>query len=112
MYLDRLWIAKVVIDPPGQINEGSRVALTCSTGANPQARNYYRWYKRVGKIGENTSFKQLNHSEKEFTFNDIRPEDSGIYYCVATDDRGSNISPYKELHVKCGFNAICNGVRV
>ncbi|XP_042559419.1 B-cell receptor CD22-like [Clupea harengus] len=34
----------VVIEPRGQITEGSRVTLTCRTDANPPAY-YYRWYK-------------------------------------------------------------------
>ncbi|XP_078145944.1 B-cell receptor CD22-like isoform X1 [Centroberyx gerrardi] len=72
----------VVVNPSGEILEGSSVNLTCSSDANPAAT--YAWYK------ENEA--SLKASEQIFTITDIRPEHSGNYYCEARNRRGRHTS--------------------
>ncbi|XP_042559538.1 B-cell receptor CD22-like isoform X2 [Clupea harengus] len=80
----------VVIEPPGQITEGSRVTLTCSTDANPPAHDY-RWFKK----GRNT---HLSNSET-LSFSPVRYEERGEYSCQATNTYGSTASPSTSLRV-------------
>ncbi|XP_041959442.1 B-cell receptor CD22-like [Alosa sapidissima] len=83
---------KVVIDNPGQIAEGGRVTLTCSSDANPPPHTY-SWYK--GRA-------QLSYRQKMLTFSNVHSEDSGNYSCQATNTYGSNASPNTEIHVLYG----------
>ena len=92
--LDRPKNTVVVIEPPGQITEGSRVTLTCRTDANPPAY-YYRWNKN----GSNT---HLSNSEA-LSFSHVRYEERGEYSCQATNNYGSAASPYTSLRVLCEF---------
>ncbi|XP_048093039.1 B-cell receptor CD22-like, partial [Alosa alosa] len=81
----------VVIEPHGQIAEGSRVTLTCSTDANPPPQTY-SWYK--GTI-------PLSIRDKVLTFT-VGAEHSGKYTCQVTNINGHSTSHYKELHVTYG----------
>ncbi|KAG5278068.1 hypothetical protein AALO_G00094830 [Alosa alosa] len=81
----------VVIEPHGQIAEGSRVTLTCSTDANPPPQTY-SWYK--GTI-------PLSNRDKVLTFT-VGAEHSGKYTCQVTNTYGHSRSHYKELHVTYG----------
>ncbi|XP_041961141.1 B-cell receptor CD22-like [Alosa sapidissima] len=83
---------KVVIDNPGQIAEGGRVTLTCSSDANPPPHTY-SWYK--GRA-------QLSYRQKMLNFSNVHSEDSGNYSCQATNTYGSNASPNTEIHVLYG----------
>src|SRR4029434_6218882 len=90
--LDRPKNTVVVIEPPGQITEGSKVTLTCRTDANPPAHDY-RWYKN----GRNT---HLGNSET-LSFSHVSYEDRGEYSCQATNTYGSTASPSTSLRVLC-----------
>ncbi|KAL2086248.1 hypothetical protein ACEWY4_017307 [Coilia grayii] len=80
----------VEIDPPGQITEGSRVTLTCSTDANPPAHTY-SWYKTGTHV-------QLSSNE-QLTFSQISSDDSGGYFCRAVSDNGQQDSPAVSVRV-------------
>ena len=92
--LDRPKNTVVVIEPPGQITEGSKVTLTCRTDANPPAY-YYRWNKN----GSNT---HLSNSET-LSVSPVRYEERGEYSCQATNNYGSTASPSTSLRVLCEF---------
>ena len=90
--LDRPKNTVVVIEPRGQITEGSRVTLTCRTDANPPAY-YYRWNK-------NGRYTHSSNSET-LSFSPVRYEERGEYICQATNTYGSTASPSTSLHVLC-----------
>ncbi|KAL1005646.1 hypothetical protein UPYG_G00061770 [Umbra pygmaea] len=69
----------VSVSPSGEIVEGSSVTLTCSSDANPPVKKY-TWYKK-----NETSPKASGQS---YSITNIRPEDSGEYYCEAENDYG------------------------
>uniref|UniRef100_A0AAY5K0G6 B-cell receptor CD22 n=1 Tax=Esox lucius TaxID=8010 RepID=A0AAY5K0G6_ESOLU len=73
----------VSVIPSGEIVEGSSVTLTCSSDANPPV-DKYTWYKKTV-----TSPKASGQS---YSITNIRPEDSGEYYCEAENGVGSNNS--------------------
>ncbi|XP_076134137.1 B-cell receptor CD22-like [Alosa pseudoharengus] len=80
----------VLSNLPGSVTERDRVTLTCSTDANPPAHTY-TWYKR----GTNNYLKKT----QVFIFKYIRSQDRGDYYCEASNNHGSNISPDIALRV-------------
>ncbi|XP_014867097.1 PREDICTED: B-cell receptor CD22-like [Poecilia mexicana] len=85
LFLDVLYAPKVPsvsVSPSGDIMEGNSVTLTCSSNANPAAN--YTWYR--GK--DNKPMK----SNKNLIFNSINSNDSGQYYCTATNTKGQNNS--------------------
>ncbi|KAL2086263.1 hypothetical protein ACEWY4_017322 [Coilia grayii] len=57
----------VELDPSGEITEGSRVTLTCSTDANPPAHTY-SWYKtgRPAPLsnGESLTFSKIRYDDR------------------------------------------------
>uniref|UniRef100_A0A3P8YTZ4 Ig-like domain-containing protein n=1 Tax=Esox lucius TaxID=8010 RepID=A0A3P8YTZ4_ESOLU len=69
----------VSLSPSGEIVVGSSVTLTCSSDANPPV-NKYTWYKKTV-----TSPKA---SGQNYNITNIRPEDSGEYYCEAENKYG------------------------
>uniref|UniRef100_A0A3B3UFE4 Ig-like domain-containing protein n=1 Tax=Poecilia latipinna TaxID=48699 RepID=A0A3B3UFE4_9TELE len=75
-------VPSVSISPSGDIMEGNSVTLTCSSDANPAAN--YTWYR--GKD------KKPMKSNKNLIFNSINSNDSGQYYCTATNTKGQNNS--------------------
>ncbi|KAL2086228.1 hypothetical protein ACEWY4_017287 [Coilia grayii] len=83
----------VEIDPPGQIPEGSRVTLTCSTDASPPAHTYSWWYK---------GYTLLKTREKMLTFEKIHTEDSGEYLCRAVNRISQHDSPAVSVQVSYG----------
>ncbi|KAI3353500.1 hypothetical protein L3Q82_020020 [Scortum barcoo] len=71
-------LPSVSVSPSAEIVEGSSVTLTCSSDANPAAN--YTWYK------ENEDSPKA--SGQIFTITDLRPENSGNYYCEAQNSGG------------------------
>uniref|UniRef100_A0AAY5KHK1 B-cell receptor CD22 n=1 Tax=Esox lucius TaxID=8010 RepID=A0AAY5KHK1_ESOLU len=73
----------VSVSPSGEIMEGSSVTLTCSSDANPPM-DKYTWYKKTvtSPIASGQSYLITN----------ITSEDSGEYYCVATNVIGNRSS--------------------
>ncbi|CAL8375099.1 unnamed protein product [Gadus morhua 'NCC'] len=80
--------------PPGVIEEGSSVNLTCSSEANPVAK--YTWTKV-------TTDHSLGHSVQgqQLSFHPIQSSDSGQYLCKAKNDLGTKSSPIS-IDVKYG----------
>ncbi|XP_030236016.1 B-cell receptor CD22-like isoform X3 [Gadus morhua] len=72
--------------PPGVIEEGSSVNLTCTSEANPVAK--YTWTKV-------TTGHPPGHSVQgqQLSFNTIQSSDSGQYLCKAENDLGTKSSP-------------------
>ncbi|KAJ8401746.1 hypothetical protein AAFF_G00377170 [Aldrovandia affinis] len=82
----------VSVNPSGGIVEGSAVTLTCSSNAKPSVQSY-TWYK-------NRAIPSWRGSEQSYTINDIKPSDSGEYYCEAGNGIGTGRSPYKHVDVQ------------
>uniref|UniRef100_A0A3P9CCV2 Ig-like domain-containing protein n=1 Tax=Maylandia zebra TaxID=106582 RepID=A0A3P9CCV2_9CICH len=76
--------------PSAEIVEGSSVALTCSSDANPAAS--YTWYKEDGQTPLS--------KEWWLSFSSIQPSDSGQYYCTAENDLGKRTSESIFIDVK------------
>uniref|UniRef100_A0A8C5B3K1 Ig-like domain-containing protein n=1 Tax=Gadus morhua TaxID=8049 RepID=A0A8C5B3K1_GADMO len=76
----------VGVTPPGVIEEGSSVNLTCTSEANPVAK--YTWTKV-------TTDHSLGHSVQgqQLSFHPIQSSDSGQYLCTAKNDLGTKSSP-------------------
>ncbi|XP_076135625.1 B-cell receptor CD22-like [Alosa pseudoharengus] len=73
----------VSVSPSGEIEEGSSVALTCSSDANPPVHNY-TWYtnkhgSESSQIGQGWSYSITNISSTNH---------SGLYYCKAENKHG------------------------
>ncbi|XP_023252694.1 myelin-associated glycoprotein-like [Seriola lalandi dorsalis] len=78
------------ISPSGLVSAGSWVNLTCSSRANPPVSRF-TWFKK-------STGGDLSVSEGAFyTFN---VTDKGVYYCVATNDVGNQMSTEIHLSVK------------
>ncbi|KAG5278069.1 hypothetical protein AALO_G00094850 [Alosa alosa] len=73
----------IIIDPPGNIAEGSRVTLTCSSDANPPVESY-TWFK----VNESTAVG----SGQQYSITNISSEDGGQYYCEARNKYGAENS--------------------
>ncbi|KAJ8353047.1 hypothetical protein AAFF_G00115180, partial [Aldrovandia affinis] len=83
----------VSVSPSGEIVEGSSVTLTCSSNANPPVQRY-TWFKN------STAITSWRGSEQSYTIKDIKPLDSGEYYCEAVNGVGSGSSHSKLLNVQ------------
>ncbi|XP_030204248.1 B-cell receptor CD22-like isoform X5 [Gadus morhua] len=68
----------VTVRPPGEIEEGSSVTLSCSSDANPAAN--YTWFKNNQPL--------LWGPSQPHTFPSVRPEDRGTYRCHAENKYG------------------------
>ncbi|XP_058867260.1 B-cell receptor CD22-like isoform X4 [Acipenser ruthenus] len=84
----------VLINPSGEIHEGDHVTLSCSSNANP-AVSRYTWFEVKGN---NITEKSV---EQNLTFTDINPSDSGLYYCEARNEHGTENSTAVQLNVAC-----------
>ncbi|KAJ8349157.1 hypothetical protein AAFF_G00189640, partial [Aldrovandia affinis] len=65
----------------------------CSSNANPPVHRY-TWFKSSRAI---TSWRG---SEQSYTIKDIKPSDSGEYYCEAVNGIGSGWSPHIPIKVQ------------
>ncbi|KAJ8366398.1 hypothetical protein AAFF_G00355990 [Aldrovandia affinis] len=83
----------VSVSPSGEIVEGTSVTLTCSSNANPPVQRY-TWFKK------STAITSRRGSEQSYTIKDIKPSDSGEYYCEAVNGVGSGSSPHILLNVQ------------
>ena len=82
----------VSISPPGDIQEGTDVTLTCTSTSDLPVRSY-SWYKSYNRIAMG--------SGKTYTIKHIRPEDSGEYECVSDYDCKIYASSFVYLLVLC-----------
>ncbi|XP_037399690.1 B-cell receptor CD22-like isoform X8 [Pygocentrus nattereri] len=82
----------VSISPSSETAEGSSVNLTCSSDANPPLQNY-TWFKEGGSspVGSGHSY--------------MAPQ-SGIYYCEAQNEHGSQKSAAVTVTVKGGTGVL------
>ncbi|XP_061111005.1 B-cell receptor CD22-like [Conger conger] len=78
----------------GEIVEGSSVALTCSSDANPPV-NRYTWLK-----GNRTVSSETGGPEARYTIKYITQQDAGEYYCEAGNWIETHRSPPKFLDVQ------------
>ncbi|XP_042077466.1 B-cell receptor CD22-like [Haplochromis burtoni] len=83
-------LPSVSVSPSAEIVEGSSVALTCSSDANPAAS--YTWYKE-------DVINPLSY-QNQHVFSSILPSDSGKYYCTADNDLGQKRSESRNIDVK------------
>lgn len=72
----------VSVSPAGRVAAGTRVNLTCSSRANPRVSRF-TWFKRGGAGPVNVSEGRLYSFEAT---------DGGVYFCVATNDLGTENS--------------------
>ncbi|XP_030235945.1 hemicentin-2 isoform X4 [Gadus morhua] len=81
--------------PPGVIEEGSSVNLTCTSEANPVAK--YTWTKV-------TTGHPPGHSDQgqQLSFHPIQSSHSGQYLCKAENDLGTKSSSPFSIDVKYG----------
>ena len=82
----------VSISPPGDIQEGTDVTLTCTSTSDLPVRSY-SWYKSYYSIDM--------ESGKTYTIKHITPEDSEQYYCGAKYECGVYPSSAVHLQVLC-----------
>src|SRR4029434_8832509 len=68
----------VSISPPGDIQEGTDVTLTCTSTSDLPVREY-RWYK----TDPFTALGTEERGTETYTIKHIRLEDSGRYLCVS-----------------------------
>ncbi|XP_034150207.1 B-cell receptor CD22-like [Esox lucius] len=71
------------VSPSGEIVEGSSVSLTCTSDANPPV-DKYTWYKK--------NVTSPKASGQSYSITNITSEDSGEYYCEATNAIGNKTS--------------------
>ena len=79
----------VSVDPPGEVVEGSKVTLTCSSDANPPV-DIYTWYRDSSSISTGPQLVKDN----------VSPADSGQYVCQGTNTHGSQRSSPHHLDVQ------------
>ncbi|KAL2086847.1 hypothetical protein ACEWY4_017906 [Coilia grayii] len=74
----------VSISASGDMGEGDRVTLTCSSDANPPVHNY-TWYMKTG------AESLVRGTGESISFN-VTSDTSGLYYCQAQNEVGSQTS--------------------
>ena len=82
----------VSVNPPGEVVEGSKVTLTCSSDANPPV-DTYTWYRDRGSSVISTG--------PQLVKDNVSPADSGQYTCQGTNKHGSQTSSLHTLNVQC-----------
>ncbi|XP_037620129.1 hemicentin-1-like isoform X5 [Sebastes umbrosus] len=82
-------VSLVLMNPPGDLMEGSSVNLSCRSDANPTAK--YTWYKENQPL--------LNKEPQLLVLSSIQSSDSGEYSCTAQNELGRT-SEYVSINVK------------
>ncbi|XP_070291776.1 B-cell receptor CD22-like isoform X2 [Salvelinus sp. IW2-2015] len=85
----------VSVSPSGEIVEGSSVTLACSSNANPPV-DKYTWYKK--------NVTSPKASEQRYSITIISCEDSGEYYCEASNIKGTDTSIPVHINVMSVFS--------
>ncbi|XP_066428960.1 sialoadhesin [Eleutherodactylus coqui] len=82
--------AKIIVSPPGDVQEGDGVNLTCYLKTISEDRNYsYSWYKENVLQGDSSLFE----------IPQVSSLDSGFYYCKAWSNESSKSSAVVSLNV-------------
>lgn len=84
---------QITIFPSGEIEEGDSLTLNCMSDANPALTNY-TWFKI-----SDTNVSCVGYDSKHI-LRTVAQTDAGRYFCVATNDMGSQNSTVIELKVK------------
>ncbi|XP_032360294.1 sialic acid-binding Ig-like lectin 6 [Etheostoma spectabile] len=84
----------VSISPSGLVSAGSWVNLTCSSRAKPPPS--FSWFK-------NSKDGALRVVEGDFYSFNVTSVTDGVYYCVATNDLGNQMSSW--IHLKSAENS-------
>ncbi|KAM9490163.1 B-cell receptor CD22-like [Salvelinus alpinus] len=93
----------VSVSPSGEIVEGSSVTLACSSNANPPV-DKYTWYKK--------NVTSPKASEQRYSITIISCEDSGEYYCEASNIKGTDTSIPVHINVMLNPAAVFSWVPV
>ncbi|XP_073715959.1 B-cell receptor CD22-like [Misgurnus anguillicaudatus] len=88
---------RVVVNPSGEIMEGDSVNLTCSSESNPPVHNY-SWFK----VNETSSVG----SGQTYSITNINSRHSGLFYCEAQNEVGSQRSDAVSVNVKGGKDSV------
>ncbi|XP_036073324.1 vascular cell adhesion protein 1 isoform X2 [Oryzias melastigma] len=80
----------VSISPSASVSAGIWVKMTCSSRAKPAVINFI-WFR---------SSKDGDQKVAEGEFYSLNPAEGGAFYCVATNDLGSQTSPKIDLIVE------------
>nr|XP_032818350.1 uncharacterized protein LOC116947064 isoform X2 [Petromyzon marinus] len=99
---------KVKFDPD-KVTEGMNVTVTCENDSWPPAHNV-TWFREM----RNGLRESLATFGERITIPQVQVEDSGWYYCIATNTKGSG-SSYKHLQVLCGggvYSSVTYGAKV
>ncbi|XP_033975688.1 myelin-associated glycoprotein-like [Trematomus bernacchii] len=80
----------IIIEPKGPLLEGSSVSLLCKSRANPPVTNY-TWYKGDEEEKDVGSILILNN---------VKPSNSGDYYCIAKNEHGDQNSTLIRLDIQ------------
>ena len=86
----------VSISPPGDIQEGTDVTLTCNSTSDLRVRSY-EWSKTDPLTALGTEHER---GTETCTIKHIRSEDSGLYLCASEDECASRYS-FTHLQVSC-----------
>lgn len=82
------------------MKEGDSVTLSCTSRGRPNAT--FLWFKE-----EEIEKSQIS----DFKLNDVKPEDSGKYYCEAKNNHGEMKSNIITIDVKCEFYVLCKQMK-
>ena len=89
---------QILPNPP--INEGERIAMSCSADANPQPSGFVYWNKQESteKLGE------YHDGISTLTFDKISRQNAGYYKCIANNGIGpEHQSNIFEVAVNCRY---------
>nr|XP_055033326.1 B-cell receptor CD22-like [Misgurnus anguillicaudatus] len=88
---------RVLVNPSGEIMEGDSVNLTCSSESNPPVQ-IYSWFK----VNETSSVG----SGQTYSITNINSSHSGLFYCEAQNEVGSQRSANVSVNVKGGKDSV------
>ncbi|XP_068130618.1 sialoadhesin isoform X2 [Hyperolius riggenbachi] len=85
-------LARVVVSPSADVEEGKEVRLTCAATRSSEEGSGYSWFKNDNRLMEDPEGNSL-------TFLRVSPQDAGSYYCRVHNKQGGSTSPPVTLHV-------------
>lgn len=82
------------------VKEGESVTLSCTSRGHPNPT--FSWFKEE---------KIEKSQQSDLELNDVKPEDSGNYYCEAKNKHGAMESNIITIDVKCEFYVLCKQMK-